>query len=75
LFKKALEYAGAYRKTTCAVIAAMFAGLVASVTPFLLGLPDHKAALDEGTGSLRHGGGNNSRHRGARSTVRHTGQI
>jgi ATP-binding cassette subfamily B protein len=36
LFKKALEYAGVYRKTTYAAIAAMFAGLVASVVPFFL---------------------------------------
>jgi ATP-binding cassette subfamily B protein len=36
LFKKALEYAGEYRKTTYAAIAAMFAGLIASVVPFFL---------------------------------------
>jgi ATP-binding cassette subfamily B protein len=36
MFKKVLEYAGVYRKTTYAAIAAMFAGLVASVVPFFL---------------------------------------
>jgi ATP-binding cassette subfamily B protein len=36
LFKKVLEYAGEYRKTTYAAIAVMFAGLVASVAPFFL---------------------------------------
>jgi ATP-binding cassette subfamily B protein len=36
LFKKVLEYAGEYRKTTYAAIAAMFMGLVASVVPFFL---------------------------------------
>jgi ATP-binding cassette subfamily B protein len=36
LFKKALEYAGEYRKTSYAAIVAMFAGLVASVAPFFL---------------------------------------
>jgi ATP-binding cassette subfamily B protein len=36
LFKKVLEYAGVYRKTTYAAIVAMFAGLVASVVPFFL---------------------------------------
>jgi ATP-binding cassette subfamily B protein len=36
LFKKVLEYAGEYRKTTYAAIVAMFAGLVASVLPFFL---------------------------------------
>jgi ABC-type multidrug transport system fused ATPase/permease subunit len=36
MFKKVLEYAGVYRKTTYAAIAAMFVGLVASVVPFFL---------------------------------------
>ncbi|MDR1047550.1 MAG: ABC transporter ATP-binding protein/permease, partial [Treponema sp.] len=36
MFKKVLEYAGVYRKTTYAAIAAMFMGLVASVVPFFL---------------------------------------
>jgi ATP-binding cassette subfamily B protein len=36
LFKKVLEYAGEYRKTTYAAIALMFMGLVASVLPFFL---------------------------------------
>ncbi|MDR3123866.1 MAG: ABC transporter ATP-binding protein, partial [Treponema sp.] len=36
LFKKVLEYAGVYRKTTCGAVAAMFAGLVAGVVPFFL---------------------------------------
>jgi ATP-binding cassette subfamily B protein len=36
LFKKVLEYAGVYRKTTYAAIAAMLAGLIASVVPFFL---------------------------------------
>ncbi|MDR0584524.1 MAG: ABC transporter ATP-binding protein, partial [Treponema sp.] len=36
MFKKVLEYAGVYRKTTYAAVAAMFAGLVASVLPFFL---------------------------------------
>jgi ATP-binding cassette subfamily B protein len=36
LFKKVLEYAGGYRKTTYAAIAAMFTGLVAGVVPFFL---------------------------------------
>ena len=36
MFKKVLEYAGEYRKTTYAAIAVMFAGLVASVAPFFL---------------------------------------
>ncbi|MDR0584833.1 MAG: ABC transporter ATP-binding protein/permease, partial [Treponema sp.] len=36
MFRKALEYAGEYRKTTYAAIAVMFAGLVASVVPFFL---------------------------------------
>jgi ATP-binding cassette subfamily B protein len=36
LFKKVLEYAGEYRKTTYAAIAVMFTGLVASVVPFFL---------------------------------------
>jgi ATP-binding cassette subfamily B protein len=36
LFRKVLEYAGVYRKTTYAAIVAMFAGLVASVVPFFL---------------------------------------
>jgi ATP-binding cassette subfamily B protein len=36
LFKKILEYAGVYRKTTYAAIATMFLGLVASVVPFFL---------------------------------------
>ncbi|MDR1219286.1 MAG: hypothetical protein LBK73_06705 [Treponema sp.] len=31
MFKKALEYAGVYRKTTYAAIVVMFAGLAASV--------------------------------------------
>jgi ATP-binding cassette subfamily B protein len=34
LFKKVLEYAGVYRKTTYAAIVAMLAGLAASVAPF-----------------------------------------
>jgi ATP-binding cassette subfamily B protein len=36
LFKKVLEYAGEYRKTTYAAIVLMFIGLVASVAPFFL---------------------------------------
>ncbi|MDR1565754.1 MAG: ABC transporter ATP-binding protein, partial [Treponema sp.] len=36
MFKKILEYAGEYRKTTYMAIVAMFIGLVASVAPFLL---------------------------------------
>jgi ATP-binding cassette subfamily B protein len=36
MFKKILEYAGTYRKTTYIAIVAMFTGLVASVVPFLL---------------------------------------
>ncbi|MDR2662299.1 MAG: hypothetical protein LBC31_04805, partial [Treponema sp.] len=36
MFRKVLEYAGVYRKTTYAAMAAMFAGLVASVVPFFL---------------------------------------
>ncbi|MDR0655575.1 MAG: ABC transporter ATP-binding protein, partial [Treponema sp.] len=36
MFKKVLEYAGVYRKTTYAAVLAMFAGLVASVLPFFL---------------------------------------
>jgi ATP-binding cassette subfamily B protein len=36
LFKKVLEYAGVYRKTTYAAIASMCMGLVASVVPFFL---------------------------------------
>ncbi|MDR2376040.1 MAG: ABC transporter ATP-binding protein/permease, partial [Treponema sp.] len=36
MFKKVLEYAGVYRKTTYAAIVAMLAGLAASVAPFFL---------------------------------------
>ena len=36
MFRKSLEYAGEYRKTTYVAIAVMFAGLVASVIPFFL---------------------------------------
>jgi ATP-binding cassette subfamily B protein len=36
LFKKVLEYAGVYCKTTYAAIAAMFTGLAAGVVPFFL---------------------------------------
>ena len=36
MFRKVLEYAGVYRKTTYTAIVAMFAGLAASVVPFFL---------------------------------------
>ena len=36
MFKKVLEYAGVYRKTTYAAIVVMFMGLVAIVVPFFL---------------------------------------